>query len=228
MEILAHDLKGPIAIIQSFASLIEKRMSAFQDLEIVEWLKLIQETCGRSIELIRSFVNSEFLESANIVLSRDRLDLVWEIGQVIDSYKKSEKTIAKVFEFTASHRNIYAEVDSMKFLQVINNLISNAIKFTHNNGHIHLHIEEKQGTDGIPASVLISVRDNGIGIPASDQPYLFDKFTKARRPGLKGEESVGLGMFIIKTIVELHQGKIWLESAENKGTTFFIEIPREK
>jgi two-component system sensor histidine kinase VicK len=56
------------------------------------------------------------------------------------------------------------------------------------------------------------------------QPYLFDKFTKARRPGLKGEESVGLGMFIIKTIVELHEGKIWFESKENKGTTFFIEI----
>lgn len=126
-----------------------------------------------------------------------------------------------MFELTNSHPNIYAEVDSMKFIQVINNLISNAIKFTYDNGLIHIHVEDKSG------SVLISVRDNGIGIPPKYQPVLFDKFTKARRPGIRGGESVGLGMSIIKTIVDLHNGNIWFESEENKGTTFFIEIPRQ-
>ncbi len=67
--------------------------------------------------------------------------------------------------------------------------------------------------------------DKGIGIPKDLQPVLFERFTKARRPGLKGEETMGLGLSIVKRIVELHQGKVWVESQENKGTTFFIELP---
>jgi two-component system sensor histidine kinase VicK len=71
------------------------------------------------------------------------------------------------------------------------------------------------------------VADNGIGIPLSMQAGLFEKFTRARRPGIRGEESVGLGMSIIKTIVEWHGGRIWFESKENEGSTFFVEIPKE-
>jgi two-component system sensor histidine kinase VicK len=69
------------------------------------------------------------------------------------------------------------------------------------------------------------VADTGIGIPAELQPIIFEKFTKARRPGLRGERTTGLGMSVIKTIVGLHKGHIRLESAEGKGTTFYIELP---
>jgi two-component system sensor histidine kinase VicK len=68
------------------------------------------------------------------------------------------------------------------------------------------------------------VGDDGIGIPKALLPVLFERFTKARRSGLKGEETTGLGLSIVKRIVELHQGKIWVESEEEKGTTFFIHI----
>jgi len=75
-------------------------------------------------------------------------------------------------------------------------------------------------------TVLVTVADTGIGIPEKYHATLFEKFTRARRPGIKGEPSVGLGMSIIKTIVEWHKGKIWFESAENKGSTFYIELPK--
>lgn len=68
------------------------------------------------------------------------------------------------------------------------------------------------------------MRDNGIGNPKKHHPFLFYKFTPAPRPGLKGEESVGLSMSIIKTIVEMHDGKIWFESEENKGTALYIQL----
>src|SRR5207253_7910739 len=110
--------------------------------------------------------------------------------------------------------------DDTKFMQVINNLISNAIKFTPDGGEITVSLEEKEET------VLITVADTGIGIPEKFHATLFDKFSAARRPGIKGEPSVGLGMSIIKMIVEWHQGHIWFDSQENKGTTFYIEIPK--
>ncbi|WP_115375869.1 sensor histidine kinase [Adhaeribacter pallidiroseus] len=78
----------------------------------------------------------------------------------------------------------------------------NAIKFTPDQGTIALTLEEREST------IFITVADNGIGIPESVQATLFDKFTKARRPGIRGEKSVGLGMSIIKNIVELHDGRI--------------------
>ena len=148
-------------------------------------------------------------------------DIVHELKSVVEQYKSSEKDIMKTFKLETSSESIYVGIDQYKFSQAINNLISNAIKFTHDNGIIVVGIEEKEET------VLITVEDNGIGIPANRQEGLFEKFTKARRPGIKGEPSVGLGMSIIKTIVEWHNGKIWFESEENVGSKFFIEIPKE-
>ncbi|MCC9136654.1 sensor histidine kinase [Pontibacter silvestris] len=107
-------------------------------------------------------------------------------------------------------------------MQAINNLLSNAIKFTPDGGEITLALEEKEET------VLFKISDTGIGIPEKYHATLFDKFTRARRLGIKDEPSVGLGMSIIKTIVEWHQGQIWFESQEDKGTTSYIEVPKVK
>ena len=138
----------------------------------------------------------------------------------MEEYQATQQLTGKTFHFLPDSDKIYLELDDFKFMQVINNLISNAIKFTPDGGEITVALEEKEDR------VLIRVADTGIGIPEKFHATLFDKFTRARRTGIKGEPSVGLGMSIIKTIVEWHQGKIWFESRENKGTTFFIEVPK--
>lgn len=93
------------------------------------------------------------------------------------------------------------------------------MKFTPDNGSIEVRVGRNDDR------VRIEVKDTGIGIPEQFHETLFDKFSKARRSGIKGETSVGLGMSIIKTIVEWHQGKIWFTSKVGEGTTFYIEIP---
>lgn len=218
IEILAHDLMGPIGMVQNLAALIKKKLPKPDDHQVSEWLNLIEKICKRNVEMIRDLVHHEFIESTEVEISKERLDLVWEINEVVENYRNSQDKLAKVFKITSSDPAVFAHVDSMKFMQIINNLVSNAMKFTGENGLIHIHVEKKEKTS------VISVYDNGIGIPKDLQPFLFDRFTKARRPGLKGEESVGLGMSIIKTMVEMHKGKIWFESEENKGSTFYIEI----
>jgi two-component system sensor histidine kinase VicK len=220
LEILAHDLKGPLGMISMMASSIQKEAQLEGKDHILQAVKFIQDMCSRNIALIRNLVNQEFLESTEVELRKERADLVWEIQDVIDNYKRSEENIAKVFIINSTDEKLYVHIDSLKLMQVINNLISNAIKFTPDNGVIEVNIRNQQNT------VLIMVSDNGIGIPKDMHPYLFDKFTKARRPGLKGEEPVGLGMSIIKTLIELHGGKITFESEEGMGSKFFIEIPK--
>jgi len=220
LDIMAHDLRGPISVIRMIASGIEKEPQVANNESIVQSVSYIQELCKRNIKLIQDLLNQEFLESAEVDIRKERADLVWEINDVINYYKSSAEILSKTFRVSSNKEKLFMQIDSLKLMQVMNNLISNAIKFTPENGVIEVDIVEK------PTFVEIVVRDNGIGIPDDLQPYLYDKFTRARRPGLNGEDSVGLGMSIIKTLVELHGGTIHLESRENEGSAFYITIPK--
>lgn len=220
LDILAHDLRDPIGVIRMIASSIEKEPQIAGNTGIVQSVSYIQELCKRNITLIRDLLNQEFLESTEVDLRKERADLVWEINDVINYYKSSSEVLSKTFKINCNKDKLFMQIDSLKLMQVMNNLISNAIKFTPENGLIEVDIEDRQ------TSVQIVVRDNGIGIPQELQPYLFDKFTRARRKGVNGEDTVGLGMSIVKTLVELHGGTITLESKENEGSAFFITIPK--
>ncbi len=221
LEILSHDLSGPIINIQGLTSLLAKESRDYNNPKLDKMIEMIATTSERSVGMIREFVKQEFLESVNVELIRKRVNLVEVVGQTVEQYKASETDIAKTFVFEASDNEIFAEVDEYKFNQVLNNLISNAIKFTENGGTITVKVEEEK------KRALVTVADNGIGIPAKYHANLFEKFTKAKRRGLKGEPSVGLGMSIIKTIVEWHGGSIWFESKEDEGSKFYIEVPKK-
>lgn len=221
MEILAHDLAAPLSSIKGLATVLADKLKGQEHPELDKLVGMIEETSERSIQLIREFVKAEFLQSEKSELVKERVDIVAKMREVIAQYSGSEHDIQKVFRFHVSDEPIFVRIDVYKFTQVLNNLISNAIKFTRDDGEITITLEDKQD------NIFLSVADNGVGIPAKYQENLFDKFTKARRKGLKGQPSTGLGMSIIKTIVEWHNGKIWFESAENKGSTFYIELPKE-
>jgi two-component system sensor histidine kinase VicK len=217
LEILSHDLRGPLGAVQMLTSVIDKKIP--DNPELQKLTKMIADISKRNIDLIQTLLKKEFLATAAVEISKERLDVVWEINQAMDIYLKAQGNIQKQIRFTHSHENVFAEVDSMKFLQIINNLISNAIKFTDDNGDIKVHLEK------LEATFIVTVEDNGIGIPKSLKPIIFKKYTKAGRKGIKGEESVGLGMWIVKTLTEDHSGRVWFESEPRKGTTFYVEIP---
>ncbi|WP_316845649.1 PAS domain-containing sensor histidine kinase [Pedobacter psychrodurus] len=220
LEVLAHDLKEPLGMMKLTASSMEDGIAQTGDEQMMNSLSFIKDMCERNLLLVRSMINREFLKSSVVEIGKERADLVWELRDVVRFYKRSKLGKTKNIQFTSSAEQIYLRLDSMKFLQVINNLISNALKFTADHGYIGLHAEELDNT------VLISVTDDGIGIPEELQAGLFDHLPETLRPGLKGEESGGFGMGIIKAIVELHQGKIWFKSKVGVGTTFYIELPK--
>jgi two-component system sensor histidine kinase VicK len=219
LEILSHDLAGPFNMLNQLAGFFQERTQELHDPQLEKMVTVMQDTCRDSVNLIREFVDSEFTASANVQLKRARVDLAASLRQVMDTYQKSENLVAKHFTFNSTPAQVYVDLDHNKFLQVMNNLLSNAIKFTHEGGRIAVALQQH------PHHVLITVADDGIGIPAKLQPVLFDRFTKARRPGLRGEKTTGLGMSIIQTLVRLHNGTIWFDSEENKGTTFYIQLP---
>lgn len=120
--------------------------------------------------------------------------------------------------FDYSQHPVYIALDTSKFSRAISNLLTNAIKFTPKGGKVLVSLVEQDD------KVLLEINDNGIGIAEKLQDQIFDKFTKAARKGTEQETSTGLGLYIVKEIVALHEGKIWVESQENHGSSFFIEL----
>ncbi|WP_162303720.1 PAS domain-containing sensor histidine kinase [Hymenobacter sediminis] len=219
LEILSHDLAAPLALMQQLTTELRAESQPSATAFTHELLQLMERTCQQGINLIRDFVDNEFLESASVVLKQERTDLGAWLRLIVEEYQRSGRHMHLHFAFHGPPHPIYAELDINKFQQVINNLFSNAIKFTPAGGSIHLRLEQRTN------QASITVSDTGVGIPAPLQPILFDKFTQARRPGLRGEKTTGLGMSVIKTIVELHHGTIRFVSTEEHGTVFTIELP---
>ncbi|HEX8546584.1 MAG TPA: HAMP domain-containing sensor histidine kinase [Cytophagaceae bacterium] len=222
LEILKHDLSGQVAMVKNIAELLfEKAKAPEQDsLALQKKIGLIRDISKQSIDFIMEITKDEYTSSVEMPLNITRFDIVKRICDVIDTYKLSQPIIGKKFDFSYSNKIIMVELDDVKFIQAINNLISNALKFTSEDGEIIVRIEDRED------QLFLSIQDDGIGIPKEFHDSLFERYTMARRPGLKGEKTMGLGMSIVKTMIERHQGKIWFESQENVGTTFYIEVPK--
>jgi len=220
LNILSHDLAGPIGTINNLIELINKELPASQNKNIEQYVKLIGKISRRSIQMIHNFLNQEFVESQGAALLKRRVELISKLSSATQEYMQMDPDLELQFSCSSNKDKVHLAIDEDKFLQVIQNLISNAMKFTPAGGTVKIYIEDRRDT------VKISISDTGIGIPLKYHNTLFDKFTNARRKGLNGQDSHGLGMSIIKTIVEWHGGKIWFESAEYKGTTFYIELPK--
>jgi two-component system sensor histidine kinase VicK len=223
LNILSHDLLGPLGAIQNLSALIKKKTANSEIKDLSKLLNSIEKITSHSISMIRNLLSQEFLESASAKLVLRRTNIVAVIREMIEEYKQSEEVLLRTFNFSASPEVIQIDIDETKLAQAVNNLISNALKFTHENGIIDISIKE-EGDE----SALLIIRDNGIGIPEKHHDNLFDKFTSARRTGLNGEVSNGLGMSIIKSIIDWHHGQIWFQSKENEGTTFYIRLPGPK
>lgn len=218
LNILAHDLIGPLGSIQNIAELLSIETNTLQNEQMEKLIAVLKNVSKRSVGMIQNFIKQEFLESAGVDMVKRRENVVERIGFLLEAYMEPAHPIAHSFEFTYSKPVIYAEIDESKFLQAINNLIINSLKFTPAGGTISIHISE------VANKVLIRVSDTGIGIPEKFHANIFDKFNGAGRTGLNGEPSNGLGMSIIKTIIGWHKGTITLDNSVTFGTSFLIEI----
>lgn len=220
LAIVAHDLKEPVAIINLMASAMKRDTAVAGNNNLLNNIKVIQDLCDRNISLIKELMKEEFLESPEVGLKKERAELVRSINDTIKQYQSSQSVLEQRFVFRHVDKELYAVVDMLKIAQSINNLIVNAIKFTPPGGQIEVVLED------MGDSVRISVADNGIGIPADLQPYLFEHRTRAHRIGLRGEEGAGIGLSSIRLLVELHNGKVWVKSREGEGSTFSIDLPK--
>lgn len=216
LGIVAHDLRSPINSVSALVELSNGVNTSQTERE--EYNNMILEACDEARNIIRDLILIVKGESAQgLQLKEVNMNIfLSEIQQHWTPQVKDDKKIL----LTLPEDIISIHIDKDKMLRVFDNLISNAIKFTEDGAKIRLTLS-MAGKD----MVKVVVSDDGIGIPEHMQPYLFDRFTKAGRLGLKGEKSHGLGLNICKQIIEHHGGKIKLESVVGEGTHFHITMP---
>lgn len=215
LKIVAHDLRTPIASIVGLTDLLKNENDKKQQEELVNIMKM---ACDSSLQLITeiletSTIANKFIEKEKVNANECLADCMSHLK--INAAEKKQSFVIKGLSHPVS---LYVNKDKMK--RVMYNLITNAIKFSHEGSDIILSISQPN-----QKYILISIQDFGIGIPPEIQRQIFNLDETSKREGTKGEKSYGLGLTICKEIVEAHKGKIWVESAVGKGTTFFIELP---
>ncbi|MXV53232.1 hypothetical protein GS399_19880 [Pedobacter sp. HMF7647] len=218
LNILAHDLTGPLGSIQNYASLMAREIDSTGSESLKEFAGAICRISKDSVGLVRDLIEEEFISSSANLLKK-RVNIVESIRQVTARYQSSQVRLKQQMIFNCCEDHIFVDIDETKLLHAINNLLSNALKFTPKDGTVKVTVCKQAD------HVMIRVSDTGIGIPEKFHGNLFSKFSEAGRPGLNGEQSIGLGMSIIKTIVDWHKGRILVRSKENKGTTISILLP---
>jgi two-component system sensor histidine kinase VicK len=217
LEILSYDLQEPLAAMQTLVSSIAGKLP--DNPEVAQLRKMITEVADSSVGTIQHLLKHDLLVSNNVNLKAERLDVVWEIKQALAVYIQSQVSLEKKIKFSHSREEVYAEIDSLKFVQILNSLFSNAVKFTGTGGNISIHLELND------TNFLIRVEDDGVGISKTHQKQIFDKHAKTIDSKIGEHDEIGLSLWVVKSLIEQHSGKIWLESTEGYGSIFFVEIP---
>lgn len=220
LGMVAHDLRGPIYNITGVVQLLESSGQYNQfDESTSQLVELIKKSCDNALNVINDLLDAAKLENDGLEGEMQSENLNEVIKDAIKLYQSRASQKHIVIEFGKPSKKVEALISKEKVNRAIGNLLSNAIKFSHQNTIINVVLTQTE------SAALITVSDKGLGIPLADREIIFDKFTKAKRPGTDGEKPVGLGMSIVKQIIEAHNGRVWLESEVGNGTTFYIELP---
>jgi signal transduction histidine kinase len=218
--ILVHDLRNPLSIISMHSSMLLDSNYGVIDKFHKELVSNIREMSLFMNNLINDTLEVTSIESGDVNL----LKLNYDLCQILASIVSLISLIAKSKEITVNLEKpgipCMINLDKNKIEQVIYNIIGNAIKYSPRGSMINVFLEIIDG------NTVISVHNNGETIPENEKENIFKPFNKTSIKGTEGERSTGLGLYISKKIIEGHDGKIWFESNNEKGTTFYFSLPK--
>lgn len=216
----SHELKTPLTSLKGYVEMVLNGEAGAINEEQKEYLRYVKESTDRLHRLLRELLDISKIESGQAKMHRDRTDLRVLTKEEMTLFKAQaqEKGIALVMNVEADLNQIFCDADKIR--EVMDNLLSNAIKYTPSGGRVKIFARNLENR------VEIGVEDTGIGIKKEDQQRIFDPFQHIEKNGMaEREESTGLGLTLVKRIVEAHGGEIHVESREGKGTTFTALLP---
>jgi two-component system, OmpR family, phosphate regulon sensor histidine kinase PhoR len=219
LNMVSHELRTPLTPIQAYSELIMMRNLDAE--KIKSYAGIINTETLRLGALIGDLLDLSRIDAGKgLSLSPEELDFKELLNTVYNTFKSA--SAKHKISLTAPEKAEKITVDRNKMIQVISNLLSNAIKYSPDGGEIHITLEDRNNR------ICISVSDQGLGMPREVLPIIFEKFYRVDSPAVKKIGGTGIGLSIVKYIVELHNGGITVESEEGKGSKFTFFIPRTR
>jgi len=215
----AHDLRSPLGVILSYSEFLQAEAGAVLNDEQREFVTTIKDTSQFMLNLVNDLLDVSTIESGQLRLNLESTDLVHlvERNVALNRVLANQKEIA--IEFDPPPAPVELACDPGKLAQVLNNLIGNAVKFSHRGTRVRVRLT------ATASAVTVAIQDQGQGIPAADLPLLFKPFARVSVRSTAGEQSTGLGLAICRKVIEGHGGSIRVESEVGRGSTFIVTLP---
>lgn len=216
---VSHELRTPLTAIQGALGLLQ--MGAMQNLE-AKYQRLVQssfDNCQNLTNIVNDILDLEKIAAGQLEYQFTQVELVSLMNDVIQLNAGYAERCKVHFIFKPPQRQIYANVDKGRLIQCLGNLMSNAAKFSHERGLVHIGLRQQA------SQIIIDVEDNGVGIPQAFQPKIFTRFAQADSASTRAKGGTGLGLAITKTMIEGMGGEISFSSKINVGTVFTIRLP---
>lgn len=221
-SIAAHELRTPLTSIKGYLSVFLSDYDSQLNNDQKALLGHISAATEQLLSLVDNLLSVSRVERSSMAMNLQPIDWQTVVKEVVDEFKERaiEKNITLEF-FPSIEKILTIKADKVRLTEVISNLLNNAIQYTNPQGRITVVVEKKEG------EVVTSIADTGRGIPKVAIPNLFTKFYRVNQQGTENQTptGTGLGLYISKAIVELHHGKIWVESEVGKGSTFRFSLP---
>jgi len=233
---VSHELRTPLTSMRSYIEALND--GAWQDPEVApSFLKVTQEETDRMIRMINDLLSLSRLDSGTSKIDMEYINLNEFFNYILDRFDMMIKTdnehtgeAASVLDHAKKHytikreitkRDLWVEIDPDKFMQVVDNILNNAIKYSPDGGTITARLLDTHN------HVILSISDQGLGIPRKDLANIFDRFYRVDKARSRKQGGTGLGLAISKEVVEALHGRIWVDSQEGHGSTFYISLPYE-
>jgi signal transduction histidine kinase len=217
IALAAHDLRTPLTVLLGQAQVMERRLAAQQaGDQLLRGAELIVQQSSRMSRMISALLDLSRLDGGHLVIQREPVALRPLVERVVAETQST--TNRHHLAVVCDHENLQVLGDEARLEQVVQNLLNNALRFSPAGGHVTIRL------GGDPDTVRVAVSDNGIGIPAEALPRLFERFY--RGPSMSGRPSgQGLGLYVVRELVALHNGTVTAESDGEQGSTFTVSLP---
>ncbi len=222
LYVAAHDLKSPLTSILLSLEILQQKVGRMSTREQRRYIRQLHTVTRHMRDIVIDLLEARRVDSDSADLQLEPISIALMLRTVLRFYREMARAKGVSLKLTVSPKTPDACADRNAVLVVIDNLVSNAVKYSPRGGRVHVRVGKHDGR------IRLEVADNGPGIRAEDMPELFGRFVKLGAEPTGGEHSTGLGLYIVKNYVEMMNGAVWAESGEGRGATFIVELPRAK
>jgi PAS domain S-box-containing protein len=218
ISIISHELKTPVSLIKGYAGTLRRDDVKWDSVTVQESLAVIEEEADRLTRLIENLLDASRLQAGALKLNASEVALDSMSSQLAKDYRTQTDKHTFIIDFPANFPLVSGDEERLR--QVLTNLLSNAIKYSPDGGTITISGRAE------PERVVISVADQGQGLPADELAKVFDRFYRADTQATRKAQGAGLGLYLAKAVIEAHGGRIWATSDPGRGATFHFSLPR--